>query len=99
MAAYLRSLGGEIITGTRVGSLTEIPASRVVLCDVTPRQFLALAIGRLPRFYEWRLSRYRYGPGVFKMDWALNASVPSRARDCDRAGTVHLRGSLDELAA
>ena len=73
-------------------------ASRVVLCDVTPRQFIRMAGDRLPRLYRWRLSRYRYGPGVFKMDWALNAPVPWRARECDRAGTVHLGGTLSEIA-
>jgi phytoene dehydrogenase-like protein len=99
LAAYLRSLGGEIVTGTPVESLAALPASRVVLLDVTPRQLIAIAGDRLSRFYRWRLERYRYGPAVFKMDWALNAPVPWRAPECRRAGTLHLGGSLAEIAA
>jgi len=98
LAAYLRSLGGEIVTGTPVESLAALPPSRVVLLDVTPRQLVRIAGDRLSRFNRWRLTRYRYGPGVFKMDWALNAPVPWRARECHRAGTVHLGGSLEEIA-
>jgi len=98
LAAYLRSLGGEIVTDSPVESLAALPPSRVVLLDVTPRQFVRIAGDRLSRFHRWRLTRYRYGPGVFKMDWALNAPVPWRARECHRAGTVHLGGSLAEIA-
>jgi phytoene dehydrogenase-like protein len=98
LASYLRSLGGEIVTGTRVDSLMQLPASRVVLCDVTPRQFVRIAGARIPDGYRRRLGRFRYGPGVFKMDWALSAPVPWRARDCARAGTVHLGGSFAEIA-
>jgi phytoene dehydrogenase-like protein len=98
MAAYLRSLGGELVTNTRIESLAQLPRSRVVLCDVTPRQFLRFAGDRMPRLYRWRLSRYRYGPGVFKMDWALNAPVPWRATQMHRAGTIHLGGTTKEIA-
>ena len=98
LAGYLQSLGGEIVTGTPVESLTALPPSRVVLLDVTPRQLVRMAGDRLSRFYRWRLTRYRYGPGVFKMDWALNAPVPWRAGECHRAGTLHLGGSLAEIA-
>jgi phytoene dehydrogenase-like protein len=98
MSAYLRSLDGELVTGTRVESLEDLPRSRVVLCDVTPRQFLGLAGNRLPRLYRWRMARYRYGPGVFKMDWALNAPVPWRAGACATAGTIHLGGTMREIA-
>ena len=98
LASYLRSLGGEIVTGTRVSSLSELPASRAVLCDVTPRQFLRIAGDKAVGRYRRRMERYRYGPGVFKMDWALNAPVPWRARECARAGTVHLGGSFAEIA-
>ncbi|MEP6494673.1 MAG: NAD(P)/FAD-dependent oxidoreductase [bacterium] len=98
MAAYLRSLGGEIITDTRVGRLEELPPSRTTLCDVTPRQLLRLAGDRFPARYRRRLGRYRYGPGVFKMDWALNAPVPWRASECNSAGTIHLGGSMGEIA-
>jgi len=99
LAAYLRSLGGEVVTDTPVESLASLPPSRVVLLDVTPRQLSRIAGDRLSRFYRWRLSRYRYGPGVFKMDWALNSPVPWRAPECGRAGTLHLGGSLAEIAA
>jgi phytoene dehydrogenase-like protein len=98
MADHLRSLGGEIMTNTRVQSLEQLPTSHVVMCDVTPRQFLRLAGKRLRGIYRWRMSRYRYGPGVFKMDWALNAPVPWRARGCDRAGTIHVGGRMPEIA-
>jgi phytoene dehydrogenase-like protein len=99
LASYLRDLGGEIVTGMRVESLAQLPPSRSVLCDITPRQFLRIAGNRLPSKYRRRLEAYRYGPGVFKMDWALNGPVPWRAPACHRAGTIHLGGSLDEIAA
>jgi len=99
LTSYLRSLGGEIVTGTRIESLAQLPSSRVVLCDVTPRQFLKIAGDKVPAGYRRRLERYRYGPGVFKMDWALHAPVPWRARDCARAATIHLGGSFAEIAA
>jgi phytoene dehydrogenase-like protein len=98
LASYLRSRGGEIVTGERVETLAQLPPARVVLCDVTPRQFLRIAGDRVPAGYRQRLGRYRYGPGVFKMDWALNAPVPWRARECRRAGTMHLGGSFTEIA-
>jgi phytoene dehydrogenase-like protein len=98
LASYLRSLGGEVVTGTRVDDLSQLPASRVVLCDVTPRQFLRIGGDRVPDGYRRRLGRYRYGPGVFKMDWALHAPVPWRARECGRAGTIHVGGSFAEIA-
>ncbi len=98
LASYLRSLGGEVVTGTRVESLAQLPSSRVVLCDVTPRQFLRIAGDRAPAGYRRRLERYRYGPGVFKMDWALTAPVPWQARACGRAATLHLGGSFGEIA-
>jgi phytoene dehydrogenase-like protein len=98
LASYLRSLGGEIVTDTRVDSLAQLPASRLVLADVTPRQFIRLAGDGVPAGYRRRMARYRYGPGVFKMDWALNAPVPWRARECARAGTIHLGGSFAEIA-
>jgi phytoene dehydrogenase-like protein len=99
LASYLRSLGGAIVTGERVESLAQLPPARAVLCDVTPRQFLRIAGDRVPRGYRRRLARYRYGPGVFKMDWALSSPVPWRSADCRRAGTIHLGGALEEIAA
>jgi phytoene dehydrogenase-like protein len=98
LTGYLRSLGGEVVAGTPVMSLSDLPASRAVLCDVSPRQFVGLAGDRIPQRYRRRLERYRYGPGVFKMDWSLNAPVPWTASGCHRAGTIHLGGSLSEIA-
>jgi phytoene dehydrogenase-like protein len=98
LAAHLRKLGGEIVSGTRIHSLSELPPSRAVLCDVTPRQIVQLAGDKLPATYRRRLGKYRYGPGVFKMDFALDAPVPWRAAECRRAGTVHLGGTLAEIA-
>jgi len=99
LASYLRSLGGSIETGRRVESLDELPGDATTLLDVTPRQLLALAGGRLPLMYRRRLGRYRYGPGVFKLDWALNGPIPWTAPEVARAGTVHLGGTLEQVAA
>jgi phytoene dehydrogenase-like protein len=98
LASYFRSLGGEIVTGWRVNSVDELPPARAFLLDVTPRQLLALAGHRLPDRYRRRLTRYRYGPGVFKVDWALAGPIPWRAEECRRAGTVHVGGTLEEVA-
>jgi phytoene dehydrogenase-like protein len=99
LASYLRSLGGEIVTRQRVDSLDNLPRSGAVLLDVTPRQLLQIAGKRLPGGYRRRLRRYRYGPGVFKVDYALDGPVPWTARECARAGTLHLGGTLAEVAA
>ncbi len=93
LADVLRSYGGTIETGRRVTSLSELP-ERPVLLDVTPRQFLAMADG-LPGRYR----RFRYGPGIFKLDWALDGPIPWAAPEVARAGTVHLGGTLDEIVA
>ena len=98
LVAHLRSLGGELVTGTRVRSLDELPAARAILCDLSPRPFLAIAKSRLPAGYRRKLEAYRYGMGVFKIDWALDAPIPWRAEGCDRAGTLHLGDSMDEIA-
>ena len=98
MASYLESLGGHIQVNAPVNCVDELPASRVVLLDVTPRHMLQLAGHRLPNSYRRQLARYRYGPGVFKMDWALDAPIPWRAEPCRRAATLHLGGTLDEIA-
>ena len=99
LAAHLRALGGEIETGTRVESLAELGEARAVLLDVTPRQLIALAGETLPAGYRKRLERFRYGPGVFKLDWALDGPIPWRAEECMRAATVHLGGTLEEIVA
>jgi len=99
LAAYLRSLGGEITTGWRVESLRELPPARATLLDLTPRQILRLADDRLPPTYRRRLEAYRYGAGAFKLDYALDGPIPWRAPECARAATVHLGGTLEEIAA
>ena len=99
MAAHLRALGGEILTGHLVTSLHDLPPARAVLLDVTPRQLLRMSGPPLPPAWRRRLGRYRYGPGVFKVDWALAGPIPWRAPECARAATVHLGGTLAEIAA
>jgi phytoene dehydrogenase-like protein len=98
LAARLLSLGGEIETGNHVSSLRKLPRSKLVLCDVTPRQLLALAGELLPGRYRRRLSRWRYGPGAFKLDYALDGPIPWRAPEVAEAGTVHVGGALAEIA-
>jgi phytoene dehydrogenase-like protein len=98
LASYLRSLGGEIITEAAVESLDELPPARTVLCDLTPRQLLRIAGQRLPVAYRQKLERYRYGPAVFKLDLALDGPIPWKAAACARAGTVHVGGTLAEIA-
>ncbi|MFG1695956.1 phytoene desaturase family protein [Nonomuraea sp. NPDC049309] len=97
LVSELRALGGEAVTGHRVRRLAEVRAPVVVL-DVTPRQFLAMAGDLLPARYRRRLARYRHGPGAFKMDWALDGPVPWRDPAVAGAGTVHLGGTLEEIA-
>jgi phytoene dehydrogenase-like protein len=99
LAAYLRTLGGEIVVGERVDSLAQLPPSRAVLGDITPRQLLQIAGDRLPPAYRHQLGRFRYGPGAFKIDYALSGPIPWRAAECARAATVHLGGTLPEIAA
>jgi phytoene dehydrogenase-like protein len=99
LGGILSSYGGRISTGSPVQTLDDLGSPDLVLCDVTPRQFLALADRRLSFAFRRLLERYRYGPGVFKMDWALREPIPWRAKECLRAGTVHLGGSLEEIAA
>jgi phytoene dehydrogenase-like protein len=98
MGAHLVELGGEIATSHDVRSISELPASKVVLFDLTPRQILRIAGDRLPAGYRRRLGGYRYGPGVCKLDWALDGPIPWRAESCGRAATVHLGATLDEIA-
>jgi phytoene dehydrogenase-like protein len=99
LASHLRSLGGRFETGRSVESLAELPAAGATLLDVTPRQLLEIAGPSLPGRYRRRLARYRYGPGVFKLDWALDGPIPWAAPEVARAGTVHLGGTLEEIAA
>jgi phytoene dehydrogenase-like protein len=99
LAGYLRSLGGEIVTGLDVEDIDALPSSRAVLFDVTPRQLLHIAGHRLPETFKRSLRRYRYGPGCFKIDFALSGPIPWKAQKCLLAGTVHLGGTLAEIAA
>lgn len=98
LAAIARSTGCEIQTGVTVRSLDDIPAARAVMLDVTPRQLLAVASPRLSPAYRRQLERYRYGPAVFKIDYALSDRMPWRARQCADAATVHVGGSYEEIA-
>jgi phytoene dehydrogenase-like protein len=98
MGAYFQALGGRIETNFHVRSLSQLPSARAVLLDVTPRQLLDIAGQSLSPLYRWQLNRYRYGMGVFKVDWALDGPIPFTAEGCRRAGTVHLGGTLEEIA-
>lgn len=99
MAAYLRELGGEVITNYLVTDWAQLPQAKNVLFNLSPRQVLGIAGNQFPENYRKALSRFRYGPGVFKVDYALDAPIPWTAKECLRAGTVHLGGTLDEITA
>ncbi len=99
LASYLRSLGGEIHTGVRVTDVDGVPETRSVVFDVTPRQLLSIAGRHFTDRYRGALGHYRYGPGVFKVDFALDSPIPWAAEGCLRAGTVHLGGTLAEISA
>ncbi|MBC7387438.1 MAG: NAD(P)/FAD-dependent oxidoreductase [Cryobacterium sp.] len=99
LRSYLISLGGEIQTGRYVKSLRELPASRWTFLDITPKAFSEIAANELSESQKRSLIKFRYGGGVFKMDFALSDSVPWTAKECLRAATVHLGGRLDEIAA
>lgn len=99
MVGYLRSLGGEVLIGQRVENLGEIEGAEIVMCDTSPEGLLRLAGDRLPAGYRAELHRYRRGAGVFKLDWALAGPIPWTAKECSRAGTVHLGGTLREIEA
>jgi len=99
LAGYLRTLGGEIRTGCRVSDLRELVSHRAVLLDLTPRQIVAMAGALFPERYLRALRRYRYGIAAYKMDWALSDPVPWRSAELRRTATLHLGGSLEEIAA
>lgn len=98
LVSYLRSLGGELATGRRVTSLADLPPARAVLFDLTPRQVVAIAGDRLDPRARRQFSRFRYGPGSFKIDYALDGPVPWKNHACGRAGSVHVGGTLDDVA-
>jgi phytoene dehydrogenase-like protein len=99
LAAELRSLGGTIVTGQEVTSLDELPPARAILFDTSPRALVTIAGPRIVGRYRAGLAAFRYGPGVFKVDWALDGPIPWRSPAVARAGTVHLGGTLDEIVA
>ncbi|MCS6865145.1 MAG: NAD(P)/FAD-dependent oxidoreductase [Gemmataceae bacterium] len=98
LAAYFRQLGGEIQTGWPVKSLAKLPPTRVVLLDLSPRHVVTVAGHCLPHNYCRQLLRFRHGPGVFKVDWALAGPIPWQAVECRQAGTVHVGGTWEEVA-
>jgi phytoene dehydrogenase-like protein len=99
LCAHLKAVGGKVNTESRVDSLNSLGNFEVALCDITPRQLLNIAGDRFTPAYKRLLQRYRYGPGVFKVDYALSSPIPWRASDCGRAATVHLGGTMEEIAA
>ena len=100
LRACLEALSGELETGHEVRSLRDLPPARAVLFDLTPRQLLSICgPGDLPSSYRRALARFRYGPGAFKLDYALSGPVPWQAAECRAAGTVHLGGTLAEISA
>jgi phytoene dehydrogenase-like protein len=99
LESLLREVGAQIRTGVRVTSAAELPAARVYLFDTSPDQLASVAKPVLPNGYVRRIGRYRYGPGAFKVDWALDGPIPWRDPNCLEASTVHLGGTLEEIAA
>jgi phytoene dehydrogenase-like protein len=99
LASYFKALSGTIETNFYVRSLGQLPSAHVVLFDVTPKQLLQIAGHKFSSLYKWQLKRYRYGMGVFKIDWALDDPIPFIATACREAGTVHLGNTLEEIAA
>jgi phytoene dehydrogenase-like protein len=99
LCGYLAKLSGEVKASARVENLSALSAYDLILCDITPRQLLRIADDRLSPGYKRQLAKYRYGPGAFKVDYALNAPIPWRASDCLRAATVHLGASFEEISA
>jgi phytoene dehydrogenase-like protein len=98
LASYFVSIGGKVETNTDITSLQQLPSAQAVLFDVTPRQLLGIAGHRFSSIYKWQMERYRYGMGVFKMDWALDAPIPFKAVGCHKAGTIHIGNTFEEIA-
>ncbi|RYU86495.1 NAD(P)/FAD-dependent oxidoreductase [Mucilaginibacter terrigena] len=97
LASYFTSIGGKIETNTYVKSLEQLPSAHAVLFDITPKQLLQIAGHKFSALYKWQLERYRYGMGVYKIDWALNQPIPFIAEACRKAGTVHIGNTLNEI--
>ena len=97
LASYFLSIGGEIETNFYVKSLEQLPSARAILFDVTPKQLLEIAGHKFSSIYKWQLEKYRYGMGVFKVDWALDGPVPFTSGSCRKAGTVHIGNTYEEI--
>lgn len=97
LGAYFTSLGGEIVTGVKVNTLADLPVAKAILFDLTPKQLLKIVGDTFPQGFREKLESYRYGPGVFKIDWALNSPIPWKSEECLKAGTVHLGGTIEEI--
>jgi phytoene dehydrogenase-like protein len=98
LSGYFASLGGTLVTGHKVDSFTDLPDARAMFFDTAPGQLLRIYDHRLPAGYKKSLQNFRYGPGVFKIDWALSGPIPWKAEDCHSAGTVHVGGTFAEIA-
>ncbi|MCB0059492.1 MAG: NAD(P)/FAD-dependent oxidoreductase, partial [Caldilineaceae bacterium] len=99
LVRYLQGLGGDVVCGWEVADLAELPRARAYLFDTAPKGLLQIAGDRLPAGYRRQLARFRYNPGIFKVDWALDGPIPWTAEACHRAATVHVGGTLQEIAA
>lgn len=97
LASYFVSIGGKIETNSYISSLDQLPATKAVLFDVTPRQLLQIAGNRFTQIYTKQLQHYRYGMGVFKIDWALSEPIPFTAPECRSAGTIHIGNTIEEI--
>lgn len=98
LASYFISIGGKIETDRYIESLDQLPSTHAVLFDITPKQLLKIAGHRFSSLYKWQLEHYRYGMGVFKIDWALDAPIPFKAEQVKQAGTVHIGNTFKEIA-
>lgn len=98
LVSYMESLGGEIIVGSPVTSMADLPEHKFVFFDVTPKQILRIAGSELPSAYRQQLENYKYGPATFKLDWALNGPIPWQNEGCRQAGTIHIGATLDEIS-
>jgi phytoene dehydrogenase-like protein len=99
MTTYFKSLGGNIVCDSEITSLEQLPVHDVLLADITPFQFLKMSSSQLPETYKNKIENYKYGPGVFKMDWIVSKPIPWKASDCLKAATVHLGGPLEDIVA
>lgn len=98
LVSYFESMGGEVQCGTRVGSMDDLPDAKAYLFDTDPVQLADIAGDALPSGYRKRLRKYRFGPGTFKLDWALDGPIPWKDAKCLEASTVHVGGTIDEIA-